>query len=49
MSVGKPEVVTRVEHGGRHEPRERLIIDCPEEFIGVVTQKLGGRRGRMWR
>ncbi len=26
---------------------EQLVVDCPEEFIGVVTQKLGARRGRM--
>ena len=47
MSVGKPEVVTKMEGGARQEPMERLVIDCPEEFIGVVTQKLGGRRGRL--
>ncbi len=47
MSVGKPEVVIRVEDGVRWEPMEKLVVDCPEEFIGVVTQKLGSRRGRM--
>jgi GTP-binding protein len=47
LSVGKPQVVTREINGVRHEPMELLIIDCPEEFIGAVTQKMGGRRGRM--
>jgi GTP-binding protein len=47
ISVGKPEVITRRIDGQLHEPMELLIIDCPEDFIGVVTQKMGGRRGRM--
>ncbi len=47
LSVGKPEVITRTVEGGRHEPMERLVIDCPETFVGVVTQKIGTRKGRM--
>jgi GTP-binding protein len=47
LAVSRPEVITRVEQGVRHEPMERLVIDCPEEFVGVVTQKIGTRRGRM--
>jgi GTP-binding protein len=47
MQVGKPEVITRMVEGARHEPMELLIIDCPEEFIGVVTERVGTRRGRM--
>ena len=47
MSVGKPEVLTRTIEGTRHEPMELLVVDCPEEFIGAVTQKVGGRRGKM--
>jgi GTP-binding protein len=47
MAVGKPEVLTKEIHGQRHEPMEALVVDCPEEFIGVITQKLGVRRGRM--
>ncbi len=47
MSVSKPEVLTREVDGTRHEPMEALVVDCPEEFIGVVTQKVGMRRGRM--
>jgi len=47
MSVGKPEAVTREVEGRVHEPMELLVVDCPEEYIGVVTQKTGTRRGRM--
>jgi len=47
LAVSKPEVITRVEQGVKREPMERLVIDCPEEFVGVVTQKIGTRRGRM--
>jgi GTP-binding protein len=47
ISVGKPEVITRHIDERLHEPMEMLVIDCPEEHIGVITQKLGQRRGRM--
>ncbi len=47
MSVGKPEVITRHIDGVLHEPMENLLIDCPEDFIGVVTQQMGARKGRM--
>ncbi len=47
LAVGKPEVIIRVEGGVKQEPMEKLVIDCPEEFVGVVTQKIGTRRGRM--
>ncbi|MEO8277465.1 MAG: translational GTPase TypA [Thermoanaerobaculia bacterium] len=47
LSVGKPEVITRTVEGKLAEPMEQLIVDCPEDFIGVLTQKLGARRGRM--
>jgi len=47
LAVSKPEVITRDVSGVRQEPMERLVIDCPEEFVGVVTQKIGTRRGRM--
>ena len=45
--VGKPEILTRTIDGKLHEPLELLVIDCPEEFIGVVIEKLGGRKGKM--
>jgi len=47
LSVGKPQAITRAQDGVVREPMEMLAIDCPEEFIGVVTQKMGARRGRM--
>jgi GTP-binding protein len=47
LAVSKPEVITRVVEGVKQEPMERLVIDCPEDFVGVVTQKIGMRRGRM--
>lgn len=47
ITVGKPQVVTREIDGKLHEPMEQLTIDVPEDFVGVVTQLLGLRRGRM--
>ncbi len=47
LAASKPEVITRVENGRVMEPMEHLVIDCPEEFVGVVTQKIGTRKGRM--
>ncbi len=49
LSVGRPTVVTREIDGRRHEPVELLIVDCPEEFVGAVTQMTGERKGRMVR
>jgi GTP-binding protein len=47
LTVGKPQVVTRVVDGSVHEPAERLTVDCPEEYLGTVTQLLAVRKGRM--
>jgi GTP-binding protein len=47
LTVGKPEVVTRVVDGRRCEPVERVTIDIPDEHLGVVTQLLALRKGRM--
>ena len=47
LTVGKPQVVTRQVDGALHEPVERLTIDCPEDYLGAVTQLLAVRRGRM--
>ena len=47
LTVGKPQVVTQVIDGKVHEPIERLTVDIPEEFVGVVTQLMGLRRGQM--
>jgi GTP-binding protein len=47
LQVGKPEILTRKINGALHEPEELLVIDCPEEFIGVVIEKMGRRKGKM--
>lgn len=47
LQVSKPEVITRVENGETLEPIELVVIDCPEEFIGVVTEAMGLRKGQM--
>jgi GTP-binding protein len=47
LTVGKPQVVTREIDGRLHEPVERLAIDVPEDYVGVVTQLLGLRKGRL--
>jgi GTP-binding protein len=47
LTVGKPEVVTRLVDGKVHEPVERVAIDVPEEHLGVVTQMLAVRKGRL--
>ena len=47
LTVGKPQVVTREVDGRVHEPVERLAIDVPEEYVGVVTQLLALRKGRL--
>jgi len=47
MTVGKPQVVTKEVDGKTHEPIERLAVDVPEDFLGVVTQMLALRKGKM--
>jgi len=47
LTVGKPEVLTREIDGKKHEPVERVSIDVPEDYIGVVTQLLALRKGRL--
>jgi GTP-binding protein len=47
MQVSKPEVITRTIDGVLLEPIEQVVIDCPESFIGVVTEALGRRKGHM--
>ena len=47
LTVGKPQVVTRMVDGKLHEPMERLTIDSPEEYLGVITQLMALRKGRM--
>ncbi|CAN5361093.1 translational GTPase TypA [soil metagenome] len=47
LTVGKPQVVTRDVDGKVHEPVEKLAIDAPEEYVGVITQLLALRKGRL--
>ncbi len=47
MQVSKPEVITRTVDGKKLEPVESVVIDCPDAFIGVVTEALGRRKGKM--
>ncbi|MCF8542361.1 MAG: translational GTPase TypA, partial [Candidatus Nanopelagicales bacterium] len=47
LTVGKPQVVTRIVDGKVHEPVERLSVDIPEDYLGVVTQLMALRKGRM--
>ena len=46
LTVGKPQVVTRVVDGEVHEPMERVSVDVPEEYLGVVTQLFALRKGQ---
>ncbi|HYP52324.1 MAG TPA: translational GTPase TypA, partial [Pyrinomonadaceae bacterium] len=47
LQVSKPEVITQARDGKTFEPIEQVVVDCPEEFIGVVTEALGRRKGQM--
>ncbi len=47
LTVGQPRVLTRDLEGTRYEPVERLAVDVPEDYVGVVTQLLALRKGRM--
>jgi GTP-binding protein len=47
LMVGKPEIVVRTENGKKFEPMERLVIDIPEGFIGIIMETIGSRRGEM--
>jgi GTP-binding protein len=47
LMVGKPEIVTKQIDGKLMEPKEKLMVDIPEAFVGVVIEKLGSRKGQM--
>lgn len=47
LAVGRPQIIYKEVNGERHEPIEHVLIDCDEEFIGVLTEKLAIRRGKM--
>lgn len=49
LQVSKPEAITRELKGRTLEPIEAVVVDCPDEFIGVVTEALGRRKGQMTR
>jgi GTP-binding protein len=47
LTVGQPQVLTREIDGALHEPVERMAIDVPEDYVGVITQLLALRKGRL--
>jgi GTP-binding protein len=47
LQVSKPQVITQQRDGKTYEPIELVVVDCPEEFIGVVTEAMGRRKGQM--
>ncbi len=47
LAVGRPEVIYKEENGERLEPIEHVYVDCEEGFLGVVSEKLSQRKGRM--
>jgi GTP-binding protein len=47
LQVSKPEAITRKVDGNTLEPIEAVVVDCPDEFIGVITEALGRRKGQM--
>ncbi len=47
LAVGKPEILTQTIDAKVKEPLEMLVIDCPENYVGVVIEKLGSRKGKM--
>src|SRR5262249_58856164 len=47
LQVSKPEAITRKVDAQLFEPIEAVVVDCPDEFIGVITEALGRRKGQM--
>ncbi|PIE68790.1 MAG: translational GTPase TypA [Deltaproteobacteria bacterium] len=47
LTIGRPEVIYKIKDGTRQEPLEKVFIDCEETFMGVVTEKLSIRKGKM--
>ena len=47
LSVGRPKVIFKYENGEKLEPIEKLFVDCSENFLGIVTEKLSQRKGRL--
>ena len=47
FSIGRPEVIVKIEDGVKLEPFEHLVIDTPDEFSGAIIEKLGKRKANM--
>ena len=47
LTVGKPEVLTKLVAGKLHEPMDELLLEVQQEFVGLVSESVAGRRGRM--
>ncbi|HOV85980.1 MAG TPA: translational GTPase TypA [Syntrophobacteraceae bacterium] len=47
LSLSKPKIITRTVHGQLVEPKELAVVDVPEKFLGIVTEMLSSRKGRM--
>jgi len=47
LSVSMPETIMKQIDGKTYEPIESLVIDVPEDYVGIVTQQVGMRRGKM--
>jgi GTP-binding protein len=47
LAVGKPQVIIKEIDGKKHEPLERVVIDCPDAFVGPAMELLGGRRAEL--
>ncbi len=45
--VSKPQVITKIENNKTLEPMEKVFLDIPEEKVGIITEKLSGRKGKM--
>lgn len=47
LALSKPKIITKIVDGVKCEPLEMAVVDVPEEYVGVVTEKLSSRRGKM--
>ena len=47
LQVSRPEVITKLVDGHRHEPYEEVTVDVPDDYVGVVTQSIAPRKGTM--
>ena len=47
LAIGRPQIIFKEQDGRKLEPIEHLFIDCEEQFMGIITEKLAGRKGRL--